>query len=193
MKKIYLFIITILTIITSTRYIYLSIYKHDYYYNKYLSINNKIVKGINAPRGRILDRNGKILVDNIGINTIVFHKIDGISTYEVAAILNNIIDVEPASLDTQKKYYLKHENTNNLLTKEERDLFERRKLTLEETEKIKLNRIKPTYTIEEQKIITIDNILNSGYSYDYKIVKEDVTYEENASKSEWSAYYQEFK
>lgn len=174
MKKVYLVIITILTIITSTRYIYLSIYKHDYYYNKYLSINNKIVKGINAPRGRILDRNGKVLVDNIGINTIVFHKIDDISTYEVATILNNIIDVEPASLDTQKKYYLKHENTNHLLTKEEQDLFERRKLTLEEIEKLKLSRIKPTYTKEEQKIITIDNILNSGYSYDYKIVKEDI-------------------
>ncbi len=174
MKKVYLFIITILTIITSTRYIYLSIYKHDYYYNKYLSINNKIVKGINAPRGRILDRNGKILVDNIGINTIVFHKIDDISTYEVATILNNIIDVEPASLDNQKNYYLKHENTNHLLTKEEQDLFERRKLTLEEIEKLKLSRIKPTYTKEEQKIITIDNILNSGYSYDYKIVKEDI-------------------
>lgn len=177
MKKVYLILITILTIIASTRYIYLSVYKHNYYYDKYLSISNKIVEGINAPRGKILDRNGKVLVDNIGINTIVFHKIEGISTYEVSTILNNIIDVEKASLDTQKEYYLKHEDTSNLLTKEEQDLYERRKLTLKEIEKLKLSRITPQYTEEEQKIITIYTLLNSGYSYDYKIIKEDVSEE----------------
>lgn len=175
MKKIYITIITILSIITSTRYIYLSVYKHDYYYDKYLSISNKIVYGINAPRGRILDRNGKVLVDNIGVNTIVFHKIDGISTKEISSILNKIIDVEPASINTQKEYYLQHESTEHLLTKEELNLYERRKLTLEEIERLKLSRIEPNYTLEEQKQITIYNLLNTGYSYDYKIIQEDVS------------------
>lgn len=175
MKKTYYLIITILTIITSTRYIYLSLYKHEYYYEKYLKITHKIVYGTNAPRGKILDRNGKVLVDNIGINTIIFHKIDGISTKEVATILNDIVDFPTSSLDTQKEYYLKYENTDNLLTKEELELYQRRKLTIEEIERIKLSRINPTYTKEEQKIITIHNLLNSGYSYDYKIVKEEVT------------------
>ena len=64
MKKTYYIIISILTIISTIRYLYISVYKHDYYYEKYLSINNKIVYGINAPRGRILDRNGKVLDQN---------------------------------------------------------------------------------------------------------------------------------
>lgn len=177
MKKNYYIIISILTAITFTRYLYISVYKHDYYYEKYLSINNKIVYGINAPRGRILDRNGKILVDNIGINTIVFHKIDGINTREVASILNEIIEVDKASKDEQKQYYLKYEDTTNILTKEEQNLYERRKLSQEEIERIKLSRIKTNYTEEKQKEIAIYYLLTNGYSYDNKIIKENVSNE----------------
>ena len=175
MKKLYITIILILSLITSTRYLYISVYKHQYYNKQYLSITNKIVYGINAPRGRILDRNGKVLVDNIGINTIVFRKINGISTHEISKILNNIIDVEPASIDIQKEYYLNHEDTEELLTKEEKELYERRKLSLQEIERLKINRINPSYSKEEQKQITLYNLLNNGYSYDYKIIKEDVS------------------
>lgn len=177
MKKIYISIIIILTTIVTIRYIYLSVYKHNYYYDIYITKTNKIVNGINAPRGRILDRNGKVLVDNIGINTIVFHQINDTNTYEISKTLNNIIEVEPASLQTQKEYYLKYEDTNSLLTLEEQSLYERRKLTLEEIEEIKLSRIIPNYTEEQQKIITIYNLLNNGYYYDYKIVEEDVSNE----------------
>lgn len=175
MKKTYITIIIILTTIISIRYIYLTTYKRDYYTNLYLSKTQRVVNGINSPRGRILDRNGKVLVDNIGINTIVYRHISGINTYEISTILNNIIEVEPASLDTQKEYYLKYEDTSNILTIEEQDLYERRKLTLEEVERIKLSRINPTYTPEQQKIITIHNLLNDGYYYDYKVIKEDVS------------------
>ena len=161
--------------ITITRFTYISIYKHDYYLNIYKSKTEKIVYGINAPRGRILDRNGKVLVDNIGINTIVFRHIKGINIKEISSILNELIDVEKASIDTQKKYYLSTEETNNLLTKEEKHLYERRKLTIKEIEDIKLSRINPTYTEQEQSYITIYNLLNTGYSYDYKIIKENIT------------------
>ena len=177
MKKNYYIIISILTTITLIRYLYISVCKHDYYYEKYLSINNKIVYGINAPRGRILDRNGKVLVDNIGINTIVFHKIDGINTHEVASILNEIIEVDKASVDEQKQYYLKYEDTTNLLTREEQNLYERRKLTIEEVERIKFSRIKTNYSEDKQKEITIYNLLTKGYSYEDKIIKEDVSNE----------------
>ncbi len=174
MKKIYITIIIILTIIVTTRYYDISYSKHDYYYNEYLSIKNKIVYGLNAPRGRIYDRNGKLLVDNIGINTIVFRNLDNQNIQEIATNLNSIINVERASLTKQKEYYLKFNNTDNLLTKEEKELYERRKLTTEEIENIKLSRIEPNYTEEEQKIITIYYLLNNGYYYDYKIIQEDV-------------------
>ena len=91
MKKTYFSLILLIIAIIIFRYAYLYFYKHEYYYESYLKVTNKIVYGLNAPRGRILDRNGKILVDNIGINTIVFHKLDGIDTIEVANTLAPIL------------------------------------------------------------------------------------------------------
>ena len=175
MKKIYLFIIAILTTIVISRYTYLYVFKHEYYYEKYLQVSKKIVYGLNAPRGRILDRNGKVLVDNIGVNTIVFHQLDDIKVKDIAIILNNIIEVEPASIELQKKYYLLYEETDSLLTSSEQDLYNKRKLTLKEIEALKLERIEPTYTEEEQKIITLYYLLTEGYSYDSKIIKEAVS------------------
>lgn len=175
MKKVYLIIIALLTSIVIFRYTYLHIFKHDYYYEKYLEVSEHIVYGLNAPRGRILDRNGKVLVDNIGINTIVFHQLNGIDVKDIAVTLNNIIEVPESTLEEQKKYYLKHEETDSLLTKEEKDLYSRRKLTPEEIENLKLSRIKPSYTSEEKKLIKLYYLLTDGYSYDSKIIKEDVS------------------
>lgn len=175
MKKVYLIIITILTSIIIFRYTYLHVIKHDYYYEKYLQVSKKIVYGLNAPRGRILDRNGKILVDNIGINTIVFHQLDGINVKDIAITLNNIIEVSNATEEEQKKYYLKYEETDSLLTKEEQDLYNRRKLTTKEIEDLKLSRIETSYTEEEQKLIKLYYLLTNGYSYDSKIIQENVS------------------
>lgn len=175
MKKVYTIIILFLTTIVISRYTYLYVYKHDYYYEKYLQVSEKIVYGLNAPRGRILDRNGKVLVDNIGVNTIVFHQLDGIKVKDIAITLNNIIEVSPATEEQQKKYYLLYEETDSLLTKKEQSLYDRRELTLKEIEEIKLSRIKTSYTEEEQKLITLYYLLTDGYSYDSKIIKEDVS------------------
>ena len=38
--------------------------KHDYYYGEYEKIINKTITGSSVPRGRILDVNGTVLVDN---------------------------------------------------------------------------------------------------------------------------------
>ena len=45
------------------------IYKSNYYENLLNEKNNKIIYGTSAPRGRILDRNGNIIVDNVGVKT----------------------------------------------------------------------------------------------------------------------------
>ncbi len=177
MKKVYVSLLIILISIITCRYVYISIYKHDFYYEKYLSSTNKIVYGLNAPRGRIFDRNGKILVDNIGINTIVFHKLDGIDTREVADILYNIIpDIEQSSLEEQKKYFLKFYDTDYLLTEDEKELFNHRKITSKKLENIKLERIEKhlDFNEDESKKIHLYYLLNKGYLTDSKIIKSDV-------------------
>ena len=37
---------------------------------------NNYVYGASAPRGRILDRNGVVLVDNIGVKTLFYNKLN---------------------------------------------------------------------------------------------------------------------
>ena len=178
MKKIYYFIIIILIITILGRYSYIYFYKHNYYYEKYLNVSNKIVYGLNAPRGRILDRNGKVLVDNIGINSIVFYKFENQGVEEIAKILLEILeDVDEATIEEQKEYYLKYNDTDFLLTNEEKDLYERRKLNNEDIERLKKERLDKylNYSTNDKKYIKLIQILNSGYYYDSKIVQTDVS------------------
>lgn len=178
MKKIYYCLITIIYLLIISRYLYIAYYKHDYYYEEYLNATNKIVYGLNAPRGRILDCNGKVLVDNIGTNTIVFHKLKNIDTKKIAHLLNTIIpNIKKASIDEQKKYYLTFNETDSLLTEKEQELYNNRKISQAEVEEIKLARIEPllNYTNKEQQEIHLYYLLNKGYIYDSKIIAKDVS------------------
>ena len=185
MKKIYtLILITILTIITY-KFISLRYINHNYYLEEYLKINNKIVYGISNPRGRILDRNGKILVDNIGINTIVYRNINKLNQNKLSNKLINIIEnIEPATIIEQQNYYINHNDTNSLLTTEEINNYNNRKISEEKLKEIIINRIPLDYTDDEKKLIKIYSLLNSGYSYDNKIIKENASDKECALISE---------
>lgn len=184
MKKTYYFIISILLIITMVRYIDLYYIKHDKYLNEYLNLTNKIVYGPNAPRGRIYDRNGILLVDNKGTNTITYRKIKNNNDLTIATELANVIEIEEASIEDQKKYYLNTNNTDYLLNTEELKLIEYRKLSQKDIEKIKLSRIDKeinNYSCKDKKIINIYTLMNKGYSYSNKTIKEEATKEECAS------------
>lgn len=182
MKKTYYIILIILLTIISVRIFELRILKHDYYTKEYLKQTNKIVYGFSAPRGRILDRNGKVLVDNIGSNTIIYHKLDN-NELEISKILLNILEEKKeASKEEQIEYYMQNNNTDFLLTTEELELYNKRKLSSEEIKKIKISRIDNylNYTNEEKQIIYIYNLLNNGYSYSSKIIKKDASIKECA-------------
>lgn len=184
MKKTYYFIISILLIITLVRYIDLYYIKHDKYLNEYLNLTNKIVYGPSAPRGRIYDRNGILLVDNKGTNTITYRKIKNNNDLTIATELANVIEIEEASIEDQKKYYLNTNNTDYLLNTKELKLIEYRKLSQKDIEKIKLSRIDKeinNYSCKDKKIINIYTLMNKGYSYSNKTIKEEATKEECAS------------
>ena len=53
-----------------------------------------VIEGLTAPRGRILDRNGHILVDNIGIKSLVFNELSltNKEINEIAAKLSTLIE-----------------------------------------------------------------------------------------------------
>ena len=178
MKKIYYFLLFILTGIISYRFIKLRFIDYDKYYEKYLNMSNKIVYGTSAPRGRILDRNGKILVDNVGINTIVYHKIADLDEIALAKQILTILDYqETATTSELKKYYLLTNSGDELLTETEKELYNHRKMTTKEIEELKLSRLDEqtlNYSEDEKKLIHMYYQLNKGYFYSSKIIAEDV-------------------
>lgn len=181
MKKIYYLLLLVLTSVISYRFIKLRFIDYDKYYEEYLNMSNKIVYGASAPRGRILDRNGKILVDNVGINTIVYHKIADIDEIALAKQILTVLDYqETASTNELKKYYLLINSGDELLTDSEKELYNHRKITTKDVENIKLSRLDKeilNYTEEEQKLIHMYYQLNKGYFYSSKIIAEDVNNE----------------
>ena len=185
-NKLYLLVIIIFSIFLF-RITYLMIIKSDYYEKILYEQNNTIIYGSSAPRGRILDRNGNIIVDNVGVKTIVYNKLSGISLeteLEIADTLSNIIEVSEGSKNEQKYYYyLKNKDeVNKLVSDKTYKLYNERKITSEELEDIKLNLITDTMlsklTNNEKRASNIFNIMNKGYNYQDKIIKKDCSDEE---------------
>ena len=165
-----------------------SILKNKEYYTKLLDEKTNIyVYGISAPRGRILDCNGKVLVDNIGIKTIYYNKIKGITKskeLEIAGLLANILSVDEATIDELKEYYLINNNDGKyLITDEEYKLFEERKITKEEIDIKKRARITDDmlkYSSKEKTQAHIYSLMNKGYIYSKKKIASNLTEEEYA-------------
>ena len=96
-KRILYILLIILYTISISRISYLMIYKKGYYKEILKQKNNKIIYGNSAPRGRILDRSGNIIVDNVGIKTIIYNKIKNIELkdeIDIATKLSEIIGID---------------------------------------------------------------------------------------------------
>ena len=160
---------------------------NSFYEKKLIEKTNIYVNGISAPRGRILDTNGKVLVDNIGVKTIYYNKIKGIKISEelkIAEFLEDILEVKEASVDELKKYYLTtNDNGKNLITKEEYRLLEERKLNKDDINKMKLERITDDlidYDTKTKRVAHIYYLMNNGYVYGKKEIAKNVSESEYA-------------
>lgn len=161
---------------------------YEVYHEKLVAKTEVYVSGSSAPRGRILDTNGKVLVDNIGIKTIYYNKIKGISTeeeIEIALKLANILSVDEASEDELKDFWLVlNDNGKSLITQEEYELLEERKITNEELEDLKYQRITMEMLDDfdeiERKAAFIYALMNTGYVYSKKEILRDVSEDEYA-------------
>ncbi len=175
-SRIVILLIILFFLIISIRLFFLGVIKHEDYQKKLAEKTNVTVLGLSAPRGRILDTNGKIIVDNIGINTIMYHKIKGITTKEEIAIarrLGKILNVGQPSTQVLKDYWLVLNDGNLLITEEEWQMVEERKLTTNEIKEKQYERITDdmlNYSIEEQKAALIYSLMNEGYNYQKKVI-----------------------
>lgn len=74
MKKTYILksFIIFINLIVAIRLFDVMIIKHEDYSKQEEEITNKMIYSSSAPRGRILDKSGNILVDNKGIKVLVY-------------------------------------------------------------------------------------------------------------------------
>ncbi len=185
----------ILFLVIITRLYYLQIIRHDYYLKLLENSLNKEVEGDTMPRGKIYDRNGNLLVDNVLVKTIYYKKVNGITTKEeidLAYKIKDYLDLDYSKLTISylKDFYIltNDKEITKRLSQKEKDNYERRKITDSELYKIKKEKVTnedlEKYTEDDKKAIYLYFLMNNGYSYDDKIIKTNATEEEFAFFSE---------
>jgi len=198
-EKRYLFISIILILLftgISIRLFKLQILEYDYYNDKLSIATEKTIEGPSAPRGRIYDRNYNLLVDNKAIKTIYYKKESGITTkkeVELAYLIGDILTIDYSNLSEYRLknfYYVNNEKfCKKKITDEEWNQYSKRKLNDNDIKKLIFERITEEelnlYKEKDKEAAYIYYLMNKGYSYAEKIIKnKNVTEEEYAKISE---------
>lgn len=154
-------------------------------------LSTKTVYGSSMPRGRIYDRNYNVIVDNVGVNLISYKRESGMTTKDEVSIaykLSEKLDVDYSALtDTElRRFWIinNEEEADKKITEEEKELYERRKLKATEIEALKIKRITldelSAYGDVDKEAAYVYYLMNNGYYYDEKTIKEGATDEEYA-------------
>lgn len=172
------------------------ILRNKYYKEKLEELTVTIIEGDSTPRGRIYDRNGILIVDNTSVKTIYYKKESGVTTKQeikLAYKAAEYIDVDYNNLTDNmlKKFWILNnsEKAKKRITDEEWELLEVRKLTIDDIENLKLERVTDEdlkiYNDLDKEACYIYNLMNKGYYYTEKTIKKsNVTDEEYAKIAE---------
>ena len=194
-EKRYLFISVVLVIlftIIGIKLFNLQILSYDEYNEKLVGATEKTIEGSSSPRGRIYDRNYNLLVDNEAIKTIYYKKQDNITTkeeIELAYTVSEILEIDYSKLSEYRLKNFWYKNNYDLarsrITDEEWDLYYKRKLDDNDIEDLIFERITDSeineYNEKDKEAAYIYYLMNKGYSYAEKIIKN-----KNVTESEYA-------
>jgi penicillin-binding protein A len=194
--NILILIIISIVIILFTNLFYLQIIKREHYLQRVLSLSDRIIKGDTAPRGRIYDRNGVLIVDNKPNKIISYKKQLGVSSsveINLAYKVANMIDVNYSNLTERqlKNFWIKQNigDANLKIKDEEWTLLKERKLSNTDINKLIFERITDEdlkdYNELDKEAAYIYHLMNIGYSYSEKVIKKsNITEDEYAKIAE---------
>ncbi len=185
-------LILVIIVILGVNLFIVQIINHDFYVNKVEQLSQNIVTSTSTPRGRIYDRNGKLIVDNKAVKVIYYKKPSGITqkeeietAYKVAEMIT--LNYKKLAEEELRRFWVLNnsELAKEKITKEEWQLLDERKLTSDDIENLKIKRV------TEEELASFDKtdrlaayiyyLMNVGYSFDEKVIKkEDVTDKEYA-------------
>jgi Cell division protein FtsI/penicillin-binding protein 2 len=206
-------IIVLMAILIGNLY-YVQIVKHEYYTELLATLTRNVVEGDTAPRGRIYDRNGKLLADNVPVKTISYKKITGTTTKEeivLAYRMAQIIEVDFTDLKDsalRNFWVINHASESRAkITEEEWKQLKERKITNSDIDYMKTVRVTleelAEYNDLDKEAAHIYYLMTNGYSFSEKNIKSgNVTDEEYAivaenlselkgfnTKLNWERYY----
>lgn len=157
-------------------------------YKKAVDSNENIEVNESVPRGRIYDRNGKLLVDNTSKKSITYTRGRMTTTTEIletAAQLAKYIKMPTNSLtkrDQQDYFILTHNNQVKKLMAKEYELFEQGLLTQEQYDEALYKKISKKYTdqlnAEQLEIAAIYREMSSGSQLNPQTIKNDAVTEQ---------------
>ncbi len=187
-------IIIILFLIIIFRIYNLIILKNEYYKKRLEQKTKIVIEGPTPLRGRILDRNGVVLVDNKAVKSVVYTKIRGVKKEEeinIAYKLADLIEIKNKISDNIiKKFFILNNQSyvDKKITPEEWQKYKERKLTSDEINNLKLKRITKSdlnkFSEIDKKAAYIYYLMNKGYSYEEKLIASNVSEEVYAKVSE---------
>ena len=151
--------------------------------------------GESTPRGRILDRNYNVIVDNIAVPTITYAKQKGTSTKEMVDLAYLVsskisLDTNKLTLRSKKEFYeaTHQKECKKLIKEKEYEKFAQKKLSSTDLYELKIKRIDAkmldTMKEEDNKAAYLYYLMNSGYAYAEKTIKSNVSDQEYAYISE---------
>ena len=149
--KFLIFLILILLSVLVGYLYYVQIVRQTFFKEKVEVATIRVVDGDSAPRGRIYDRNGKLIVDNVAVRTIVYKKA-GLGTkaeidlaYKIGSMIN--VDYKKLNEDDLRNFWLRnnYNEASKFITSEEYNDLKERKIDSDTIEKYKLERIPKEY------------------------------------------------
>lgn len=184
------------------RLVYIQVNQHENYKVKLEAYNGK-KQIITTPRGRMLDRNGNVVVDNAQNLTITYYPVSGITDeeeWELAGKIATLFNIKGDNLKERelKDLYiqLSDDNANSKLTTEELQMLYKGELTDTYIYNLKLKRI------TEEDISSFDEKLLDAYAVkllmnmapynEVKTIIEDVSAEDASYIIEHQSEYPGF-
>ena len=193
--KVLFLIIIFFFLLLLTNFFRVMIVENEKYEKLLDELTYDVVLGESTPRGRILDRNYNVIVDNKMVNTIVYKR--GKNTkykdmiklaYKVSSKLD--LDYYKVTDRAKREFYLYNSTTllDEFISKDEWDLYEMKKLSNKDIEELKISRISDNiinnFSNEDNKAAYLFFLMRDGYSYTEKIIKTDISDKEFAYISE---------
>ena len=185
-----IFVILIITLILFfiiiLRMFYMQNFNNKASVSELNKLSTKIVYGPSMPRGRIYDRNLNVIVDNEGTNMISYKKESGMDIkdeIEIAYLLADNLDVNYIKMTKNilKDFWIINnlKKADSKITSKEKKLYERRKIKMSKLESLKRDRITDEelsiYNDRDKEAAYIYYLMNNGYSYDEKVIKDSAT------------------